>query len=579
MNGLAQRRGMDIDSAARGDKLGGRLMAEQTVPVPRGIRSEMATVAGLLSKSWVYKMPPFQRPYSWTDEEVDCLVEDLRVATAFSYPYYFLGHIVFNAGDGDVFIIDGQQRMVTLTILMAYLRDHTQDKALSGELQRLIMMKARDGARIILRPTDRDFFRSHVQYPGQIEALLQRKDLEIKPQMLIQRAAANIAAALDPITEDERDALARFITRKVTFNLIETEDLDGASALFRVINYRGLRPSDSTIIKTELLEKAKFSHDEANEIADRWDNMEDQFGDKGIAELWSTIEVIVSGQAPREKNNPRSFRSKVIEHVDAQKFLREDLWRYVYALRDIEDCAVDAGAASEEVNRRIACMKLYKDRSWLAPAVAMVADHSGNPELLRRFFLGLDRLAFACVMTVIRNQGRFERFARVVRARGQEKDLFGRDGALMLTTGQTNALIGKLNDPINTDDNRGRLIALRLNAALPGGTTLSLSDNATLEHILPKSDTDYWRGKFANDKRRKEYTYLIGNFALLTQKQNDDASNKSWEEKRRIYFKTRGAPIQALTADVEHYQDWNEDSLRQRHVFLVGVLCNDLELV
>jgi hypothetical protein len=565
--------------APRVATLGEGAMAEESGEVPRGIRSEMVTLSGLLSKSWIYKIPPFQRPYSWTDEEVDCLVEDLRVATSFGYPYYFLGHIVVHSGSGEVFIIDGQQRMVTLTILISYLRDKLEDKALAAKLQRLVMMHPREGARLLLRPTDRDFFRGHVQYPGQYEALLALADVEIKPQLLIQRAARNIAAALDPITDRERAALADFIMGKVTFNLIETEDLEGASALFRVINYRGLRPSDSTIIKTELLERAKFDHDEANAVAERWDSMEDQFGDKGIAELWSLIEVIVSGQAPREKNNPRSFRAKVIEHVDAKKFLREDLWRYAYALRDIEDCAVDAGEASAEVNRRIACMKLYKERSWLAPAVAMIADHQGNAELLRRFFLGLDRLTFACVMTVIRNQGRFERFARVVRARGSEAALFGREGALLLTPGQTNSLIGKLNDPINTDDNRGRLIALRLNAAMPGGEMLSLGDNATLEHILPKSGTEFWRKKFPNEKLRKEYTYLIGNFALLTQKQNDEASNSTWEEKRRIYFKTRGAPIHALTSDVEQYADWDENALRKRHVRLVGVLCNDLELV
>ncbi len=555
-------------------------MAGDGEDVPRGIRSRMVTLTGLLTQAWEYVVPPFQRPYSWTEEEVDCLVEDLRVATAFNYPYYFMGHIIVQPEDANALVIDGQQRLMTLTILLAYLRDRTENKALHQTIQTLIMTRARNGAGIRLhpRPMDRDMFRTHVQQPGQIDALVASARFEAKPQLLIQRAAKAIAEALDDKTTEERDALADFMLRMLTFNLIETTDLEGVSALFRVVNHRGQRPSDSSIIKSELLAKANFDDEEASQIADRWDSLEDDFDERGMAEFWSMIEVIVSGQATRERN-PRSFRARVIDQVDARKFLREDLWRYEYALRLIQQCDVDAGEASEEVNRRLACMQLYKERSWLAPAVAMVADHPGDADFMRAFFLGLDRLTFACVMSVIRNQGRFERFARVVRARGNPRELFGADGALELSQPQVRQVIARLNAPINVDDDRGRIICYRLNAALPDGKVLSTRDDATLEHILPKADTEYWRKKFPDEKARKEYTYLIGNFCLLRRKQNDDAANKDWPEKRKVYFESRGAPIRALTATVRDVSDWNEVALRQRHVYLVGVLCEDMKLV
>ena len=555
-------------------------MAEGADEVPRGIRSEMVTLSGMFTKDLVYKMPPFQRPYSWTDEEVDCLVEDLRVATAFEYPYYFLGHIVVHEREDEGFVIDGQQRLATLTVLIAYLRDRTSDRTLAHALQRLIASGVRGAVepRLLLRKLDWEFFREFIQTPGGIPALLEKRGLRVKPQRLLQVAARRMAGALDELIDQEREAMARFLANRVTFNLIQTDDLEGAAALFRAINYRGIRPNASSIIKSELLEHARFSDEEASRVADEWDALEDELGEKGMSELWAMIEVIVSGRAPSDKQNPRSFRARVIDQIDVAKFLREDFGRYLSTWRAVQRCKVNVGAASAEVNRRIACMHLYRERGWVAPAVSMLADYRGDADACKRFFRGLDRITFACVMGAMPGRSRFDRFARIVRARGVERDLYGRSGAFLLTAQQTKALGDKLNERIGLDDNRAKLVAFRLNSAL-GGEVLGPNDDATLEHVLPKTaDTDYWLKKFPNEDRREEYRHLIGNFVLLTEDQNSAAAANDWPTKQRIFFNTPDTPLRALTADIQKYKDWDETALRNRHYELVEVLRQDLEL-
>src|ERR1700690_4162935 len=70
-----------------------------------------------------YRIPRYQRPYAWGAEEITEFWEDLIT----NQEPYFLGSFIFNTEkeqeDGYVDIIDGQQRLLTITILMAVIRD------------------------------------------------------------------------------------------------------------------------------------------------------------------------------------------------------------------------------------------------------------------------------------------------------------------------------------------------------------------------------------------------------------------------------------------------------------------------
>ena len=84
-------------------------------------------------------IPAFQRDYSWTTEQCDQLWNDIVRAGSREGADHFLGSIVYVAGDtvGAVFsswlVIDGQQRLATLTLLLVALRDHIQDTNWTGE--------------------------------------------------------------------------------------------------------------------------------------------------------------------------------------------------------------------------------------------------------------------------------------------------------------------------------------------------------------------------------------------------------------------------------------------------------------
>jgi hypothetical protein len=351
---------------------------------PSGIEAEVLSLGRLFQKPWTYRVPRFQRAYSWTLSEVGQLVEDLRASAARDQPYYPLGLVLAVRGreSGEVEIVDGQQRLSTLTLLLAYIATRVNDKKLAADLQTLINAPpearrdpAKDGARPIrlrLRPADEEFFREGVWNPVQLAGLPDRSRRRFKlsdAQTLIATAAKTIVEALADLTAEELEHLARFVCRRAMFIFVLVQDRDAASMLFRVANDRGLDPPISAIIKSELLERSGLPEAEADDAAARWDELEDELGRAPFRELLELIPLIVTGKAMLKKGDLRLFRDMVLNQIPPAQFLRESAPRYAAILRWVQNARVDAGPASEEVNRRIRCMQNLRDNFWLAPAI------------------------------------------------------------------------------------------------------------------------------------------------------------------------------------------------------------------
>ncbi|MEZ6022366.1 MAG: HNH endonuclease family protein [Hyphomonadaceae bacterium] len=207
-----------------------------------------------------------------------------------------------------------------------------------------------------------------------------------------------------------------------------------------------------------------------------------------------------------------------------------------------------------------------------------------SPERARRFFQALDRFTFACELAVIDNRQQEPRYARAVAAVREagsspdEKLLYGAKGALELTESEHMKFIATLNRSRKRDRSR-RLLLIRLEAAMPGGHLLTMKDDVTVEHILPKANTPWWNERFLDPVRRVDSANLIGNQTLVTHDQNKRADAKPYPDKRKIFFNTPGAPIHALTKDIANVDDWNPDVIEARQERLVRLLCEDWGLL
>jgi hypothetical protein len=105
-------------------------------------------------------------------------------------------------------------------------------------------------------------------------------------------------------------------------------------------------------------------------------------------------------------------------------------------------------------------------------------------------------------------------------------------------------------------DRQRRLLLMRLEAAMPNGHLIKMTDDATVEHILPRGSQQWWNERFPDPALRSELANLLGNLTLITYDQNKEADTKPYPKKRTIYFDTRGAPIHALTKDIGPIEEW-----------------------
>lgn len=136
----------------------------------------------LFGENYLFEIPTYQRPFSWGDDEFDTLIDDLLTAyerntdrfgfgtsdttdTA-TYEPYFLGSIILHTADGQgdrYAVVDGQQRLTSLAILMAVIRDQTKGDTADDmhdfiyeEGNSLSETPARQ--RLKVREKERDFF-------------------------------------------------------------------------------------------------------------------------------------------------------------------------------------------------------------------------------------------------------------------------------------------------------------------------------------------------------------------------------------------------------------------------------------
>lgn len=233
------------------------------------LSSSQRTLRQVLKGNFFF-IPRFQRPYSWTRENVEELWED---AIQESAGEYFIGSmVVYPHGDDAVAVVDGQQRLATIMMFLCALRDaadtHGFQKLGNGTHTFIERADENDDPRFILK--------TETSYPFLQDQILSRGDPQLTPN--IGREEEDIAAAFervkeyiddlvsaveeDPVIADDArpEELERRLKdiRDKILNLllifIEVGDRDEATTIFVTLNSRGkdLEPAD--LVKAHLLQ-------------------------------------------------------------------------------------------------------------------------------------------------------------------------------------------------------------------------------------------------------------------------------------------------------------------------------------
>lgn len=226
------------------------------------------TVSQLLgAENEQYVIPAYQRRYSWSRHQVQDLWDDLRLLD--KSDSHLFGTIVclaepHTAGLNRLELVDGQQRIATISVLLNCIRERLKDKSVRAEVSRLLEARAEDGKpkpKIVLDSLDASQFQRHAA--GDLEEPVANPRLRQAFEFFRTRLA-NLAA------EDATSLLYRLKNQSVIIRLDVGEAKD-AFKLFETINNRGLRLSAADILKNFILgNAARFGLSELQLARERW---------------------------------------------------------------------------------------------------------------------------------------------------------------------------------------------------------------------------------------------------------------------------------------------------------------------
>ena len=262
-----------------------------------------------LSDAYEFEIPPYQRPYAWEDEQAQELLMDLLDAVDnqdLNGGLYFLGSIVLvkQPSESQSKVIDGQQRLTTLTILLSVIRDLTSDPEARFVRRAYVYQKPnadrglKERYRLLLREQDRPFFLKYVQNPGSTDQLPDPSKLE-GSQKRIADNARNFRAQLETMPEERRNALIAFIVQRCYLVVVAVANTDAAGRLFNVLNARGLDLTPTDILKAEVLERVALPLPQETALAARWEQVERALGRERMVELFGHIRMIYERDKPR----------------------------------------------------------------------------------------------------------------------------------------------------------------------------------------------------------------------------------------------------------------------------------------
>ena len=544
----------------------------------------------IFNDDFVFTIPQYQRPYAWTTEQAEELLDDLisfvgnGKVTIDDLPPYFLGSIVLIKGDEPKSeVIDGQQRLTTLTILLSILRTLMQPKyanALTSYLYQEADLIANipNRYRLEIRERDKYFFQEYIQNEGGIKKLVildpanlsdSRRNIRDNGLLFLNR--------LRDIPERELILLAQAIINRCFLVVVSTPNFDSAYRIFSVLNDRGLNLSHADILKAQII--GEIPQQEQTKYTEKWEDIEEDLGRETFQSLFAHIRMIYR-KAKLQDTVLEEFRdyvwpTRVPQHaISSQRFIDETLLPYAEAFSTIKNTCYQSVNLAEKINHFFKWLNKIENSDWLPPAILFYSLNQNDPAAMLHFFIDLERLAVGLMIQGANVNKRIERYSRVLTAIENGDDLYSTASPLQLTYQEQKAILESLNGNLY-ESWFCKYVLLRLDEFISGSEASYNYPIITIEHVLPQTPkTDsIWMTLFPRENEREHYVHRLGNLVLLSRKKNSEAQNFDFETKKRKYFLTAsGASPFALTTQLINVNQWTPSIIEQRQQYLVNKL-------
>lgn len=522
-----------------------------------------------------YEIPKFQRDYTWEAEQWDDLWQDIKVLLADEEIEHYMGYLVLQTNNNKNFhIIDGQQRLTTLSILILATLKCLDDLVANGtdaqnnhkrkeNLQNSYIgyvdpVTLISNNKLKLNRNNDEYYKQH---------LVLLRDLPLRNTNASEKHLRECFSwYYEKIKREFKsgEELAAFIDNivdKLFFTVIEVTDQLNAFRVFETLNARGVQLSSSDLLKNYLfsvVDETRPHISEIEELENIWGRTVEQLGEQKFEDYlryyWNS-------------ENKTANKKALFKTIKSSINSKEEVFRLIRNLRDTADIYIAIQNPEEsfwqdqpEVREALKELKLFQIRQ--------------TNSLLIAGYKNLDKLHFKKLVKVcatisfryniiggLNPNAQEDVYNTIALKITADKRFDVRDFLSIYVSNANFENNFSTKEFKNTTRNHKivKYIFSKIEEYKFRNEISPESDLYTVEHILPESADDSW-GDFNQEAIRRS-VYRIGNLTLLEKKLNREVGTLSYAEKA-IYFQQSNS--QVTSKITENFDSWNEDKVSTR---------------
>lgn len=547
------------------------------------LETRTTSFGDLIGNGKIYRVPPFQRDYSWTEENWEDLWQDILMLHNNLSVSHYMGALVLQSSatvDKEFTVIDGQQRLATLSIIAVaviekirrLVEQNVQPEA-NRERQEILKRtylgdrdprSLRYSSKLFLNENNDDFYQSNL--------VNLRKPLNIrslsKSNQLLWQAFDYFSQELEKLSDIFQDGekltafLGDTVSQRLLFIQISVEDELNAYTVFETLNARGLELTSTDLLKNYLFSLFQ-GPDDLKAAQRQW---------KRIINMVQMEDFPAFLRYYLSLNHSRVRRERLFKLVRESVKNAQQAFDLLDKLENFSSLFVALGSPNDEFWRDtpqnqpyIRALNLFRVKQVYPTLFAAYQRFSAED------FTRLLKLVVAISF----------RYSIVSSLNPNELELLYNNAALDITSGKitgTRQVFDALRPGYVKDEKfqqdfsllslstKGqkrklvRYIFCNLEADKSGIEVNE--DSFSIEHILPEVPTDEWRQNFT-DVQIEEMVYRLGNLTLLEPSFNRDIGQKNYGIKLEKYQQS----VYALTKNIMA-EDWTPDAIaaRQRNL-------------
>jgi hypothetical protein len=559
-----------------------------------------------------FRIPEYQRPYVWGFDQIHDLLDDLTyAATHKPDAEYFMGSFVFQAkpagteknqefDEND--LLDGQQRLTTLLLILAVMRDLTDHKEIKETCQSFIFQKPNkykhipERMRFVfrVRPMEEKFFEEYIKQDGgtcQTDNTYPfDKFCEDAKDVSVENLAIGVKVIRDFLQSEDAanfEMFLDFMLNKVLLIYVSTKDLEDAFRLFTILNDRGVPLRNSDILKSINL-GALESDSDGIKYAKMWESAEGELGDDFDRFLNHIRTILVKEKArlslirefedkiynPKEKDKTTGILKPKLLARGKPTF--ELIEQYLGHYRELIDGLNYSVCDSFEFYNLIRVMQKGLPATDWIPALLRYYDKFGTSRLLD--FLHLVNRKFAgdwiCQRTPT---DRIEAMNSIIKS----IDMCNDENVLL----QTADFTFNLEDFLRTiqgiiyGKRFARYILLMLDFLYQNQAQKIHLETVSVEHILPQNPNEdsEWVKDFSETQRDK-WTHRLGNLVVITRRKNASQGRLDYRDKRTKYFEKNIDSCPNSLRVLNQNALWTPLQLEQNHKIVLEKLLTHFDI-